>query len=74
MFEVRSAPGHGTACNEASWLIEPVARGQEARADRCAAAIAGGSAASSALVKVAVVQPLFREVLAIVRPERIQAS
>ena len=48
---------------EASWLIEPVARGQEARADRCAAAIAGGSAASSALVKVAVVQPLFREVL-----------
>jgi Zn-dependent protease with chaperone function len=49
--------------NEASWLIEPVARGQEARADRCSAAIAGGSAASSALVKVAVVQPLFREVL-----------
>ena len=49
---------------EASWLIEPVARGQEARADRCAAAIAGGSAAASALVKVAVVQPLFRELLA----------
>jgi Zn-dependent protease with chaperone function len=48
---------------EASWLIEPVARGQEARADRCAAAIAGGSSASSALVKVAVVQPLFREIL-----------
>jgi Zn-dependent protease with chaperone function len=48
---------------EGSWLIEPVARGQEARADRCAAALAGGSAASSALVKVAVVQPLFREVL-----------
>jgi Zn-dependent protease with chaperone function len=48
---------------EAAYLIEPVARGQEARADRCAAAIAGGSAASSALVKVAVVQPLFREVL-----------
>jgi hypothetical protein len=48
---------------ESSWLIEPVARGQEARADRCAAALAGGSAASSALVKVAVVQPLFREVL-----------
>src|SRR5262249_3376550 len=46
---------------EASWLIEPVSRGQEARADRCAAAIAGGGAASSALVKVAVVQPLFRE-------------
>jgi Zn-dependent protease with chaperone function len=49
---------------EASWLIEPVARGQEARADRSAAVIAGGSAAASALVKVAVVQPLFREVLA----------
>jgi Zn-dependent protease with chaperone function/DNA-directed RNA polymerase subunit RPC12/RpoP len=49
--------------NEASWLIEPVARGQEARADRFSAAIAGGSAASSALVKVALVQPLFREVL-----------
>jgi Zn-dependent protease with chaperone function len=53
---------------EASWLIEPVARGQEARADRCAAAIAGGSAAASALVKVAVVQPLFREVLAAYDP------
>jgi hypothetical protein len=49
--------------HEASWLIEPVARGQEARADRFSAAIAGGSAAASALVKVAVVQPLFREVL-----------
>jgi len=49
--------------HEASWLIEPVARGQEARADRFSAAIAGGTAASSALVKVAVVQPLFREVL-----------
>src|SRR5271157_2665023 len=48
---------------EASWLIEPVARGQEARADRMAAIIAGGGAAASALVKVAVVQPLFREVL-----------
>ena len=53
---------------EASWLIEPVARGQEARADRFAAAIAGGSAAASALVKVAVVQPLFREVLAAYDP------
>jgi Zn-dependent protease with chaperone function len=48
---------------EASWLIEPVARGQEARADRLAAVIAGGSAAASALVKVALVQPLFRELL-----------
>ena len=40
-----------------------MARSQEARADRLSAAIAGGSAASSALVKVAVVQPLFRELL-----------
>ena len=54
--------------HEASWLIEPVACGQEARADRFAAAIAGGSAAASALVKVAVVQPLFREVLAAYDP------
>jgi hypothetical protein len=53
---------------EASWLIEPVSRGQEARADRCAASIAGGGAASSALVKVAVVQPLFREVLSAYNP------
>ncbi|APW62328.1 M48 family metallopeptidase [Paludisphaera borealis] len=49
--------------HEASWLIEPVAWGQEARADRLAALIAGGGAAASALVKVAMVQPLFREVL-----------
>jgi Zn-dependent protease with chaperone function len=48
---------------ECSRLIEPVARSQEARADRLSASIAGGSAASSALVKVAVVQPLFRELL-----------
>lgn len=46
-----------------SRLIGPIARGQESRADRSAAAIAGGSAAASALVKVALVQPLFREVL-----------
>ena len=48
---------------EASWLIEPVARGQEARADRLAAVLTGGGVAASALVKVAIVQPLFREVL-----------
>jgi Zn-dependent protease with chaperone function len=48
---------------EASWLIEPVARSQETRADRMAAIIAGGGTTASALVKVAVVQPLFREVL-----------
>ena len=53
---------------EASWLIEPVARGQETRADRSAAVIAGGSAAASALVKVAIVQPLFREVLSAYNP------
>jgi Zn-dependent protease with chaperone function len=47
----------------ASSLIGPIARGQEARADRSAATIAGGNAAASALVKVALVQPLFREVL-----------
>ena len=46
-----------------SRLIEPVARGQESRADRLSASIAGGGVASSALVKVAMVQPLFREVL-----------
>jgi Zn-dependent protease with chaperone function len=55
--------------SEASWLIEPVARGQEARADRCSAWLAGGSTSASALVKVAVVQPLFREVLAAYSPE-----
>jgi Zn-dependent protease with chaperone function len=44
-------------------LIAPIARSQEIRADRSAATIAGGSAAASALVKVAMVQPLFREVL-----------
>jgi Zn-dependent protease with chaperone function len=44
-------------------LYAPVARGQEARADRAAAAVAGGATAASALVKVALLQPLFREVL-----------
>ncbi len=44
-------------------LHAPVNRGQEARADRVSAGIAGGDAAASALVKVAAVQPLFREVL-----------
>ncbi len=44
-------------------LDTPIARGQEARADRTAATIAGGGTAASALVKVAMVQPLFREVL-----------
>src|SRR5262249_58842672 len=42
---------------------------QEARADRSAAAIAGGTAAASALVKVAVVQPLFRELIEAYEPD-----
>lgn len=54
-------------------LIGPIARGQECRADRSAAAIAGGSAAASALVKVALVQPLFREVLEHYDPEDPEA-
>jgi Zn-dependent protease with chaperone function len=45
-------------------LLRPVARGQEIRADRAAASLAGGHATASALVKVAMVQGLFREVLA----------
>lgn len=44
-------------------LLDPIARGQEGRADRAAAATAGGDATASALVKVALIQPLFREVL-----------
>ena len=52
-----------TCFRAANRLIGPIAHGQEARADRSAAAIAGGSAAASALIKVALVQPLFREVL-----------
>ena len=44
-------------------LIGPIARGQEARADRAAAALAGGRVAATALIKVATVQPLFRELL-----------
>jgi len=59
----------GLCRRASSWLIGPVARGQEARADRSAAVIAGGSAAASALVKVALVQPLFREVLAAYDPD-----
>ncbi|CAN5796557.1 hypothetical protein BH23PLA1_BH23PLA1_27000 [soil metagenome] len=51
-------------CHHAgSTLLAPVVLGQEARADRAAATIAGGDATASALVKAALVQPLFREVL-----------
>lgn len=56
-----------------SRLIGPIARGQELRADRSAAVIAGGSAAASALVKVALVQPLFREVLEHYDPDDLDA-
>ena len=56
--------GWAKLCRRLATRFEaPIARGQEARADRTAAAIAGGGAAASALVKVAMVQPLFREVL-----------
>lgn len=50
--------------------IAPLARGQEVRADRVAAGLAGGPAAADALVQVALVQPLFREVLAVYDPDR----
>ena len=49
----------------ANALLAPIAAGQEVRADRTSAVIAGGRTAASALVKVALVQPLFRELLAI---------
>ena len=47
----------------ASSCSGPIALGQEIRADRTAAALAGGAVAASSLVKVALVQPLFRELL-----------
>ncbi len=49
----------------ASRLGAPIARGQEVRADRIAASLAGGETTASALIKVALIQPLFREVLAL---------
>lgn len=52
-----------------SRLLAPIAQGQEARADRFAAGVAGGGATASALVKVALVQPVFREVLEHYDPE-----
>ncbi len=48
----------------AASCVGPIARGQEARADRASAGLAGGGASASALIKVALVQPLFRELLA----------
>ena len=63
------------ACRSAALaLIGPIARGQEARADRASAAIAGGGPAATALVKVALVQPLFRELLGHVGPGRPAGS
>lgn len=58
----------------ASRLIEPVAWGQETRADRLSALIAGGGAAASALVKTAMVQPLFREALDYYDPETAETN
>jgi Zn-dependent protease with chaperone function len=55
-------------------LIAPIARGQEARADRSSASVAGGTAAASALVKVASVQPIFREVLDHYTPDDAHAN
>ena len=55
----------GKAANR---LHAPIAWGQEARADRVSASIAGGDVAASALVKVAAVQPLFKEVLDVFEP------
>ncbi len=55
-------------------LVGPIARGQETRADRASAALAGGRAAASALVKVALVQPLFREVIGHLAPDRPGAA
>ena len=46
-------------------LLAPIAAGQEARADRISASLAGGQIAADALIKVALVQPLFRELLGI---------
>lgn len=44
-------------------LRSPIALGRESRADRFAAKIAGGSTAASSLTRVALVQPIFRELL-----------
>ena len=55
-------------------LHAPIAWGQEARADRASASIAGGDVAASALVKVAAVQPLFREVLDAFAPDATEAN
>jgi hypothetical protein len=55
----------------ASRLIGPVAWHHEYRGDRVSEAIAGGGTASSALVKLAVVQPVFRELLEACDPNEV---
>jgi Zn-dependent protease with chaperone function len=53
-----------SACSSiGSRLAAPLAREQETRADSDAARLAGGPTAASAVVKVALVQPLFRTLL-----------
>ncbi len=47
----------------AARLHSPIALGQEVRADRSAAAIAGGDATARSLIRVALVQPIFRELV-----------
>lgn len=52
-------------CHHVATLIgAPLAQGQEVRADRISATVAGGETAASGLIKVAMIQPLFREILA----------
>lgn len=62
----RSSPlrGWASACRRiAESLRSPIALGRESRADRFAAKIAGGAVAASSLISVALVQPIFRELL-----------
>ena len=60
----------GIACERgAARLLGPMAEGQEARADRCSGTIAGGADSAAALIKVALVQPLFRELLELADPD-----
>lgn len=63
------------ACHAlAKALVGPIAWGMEARADRAAAALEGGPVAASALVKVALVQPVFRELLGLHEVGRADGS
>lgn len=55
-------------------LVAPIARGQEARADHLAAQVAGGPTAAASLVKVAMIQPLFQEVLDFYDVDRQEAN